>query len=402
MSAPPCPSAAGARHAADSAGHGRRPSGACADGGGGGTRAPGGRKAAGCGGWVRVLHMQPATLRKLPAVPYPLRNCNALAGGPGVAHAPCGSSSCVLCCLLLRPTPRMRCRALAAMQVARKEAAGLVMLGKQAIDDDSNQVRLLACGAAKEQALQQGWWQAQEPKERPAAAVLLSPGLGRHPLTYCPATHAGLPPADGADAGGAAGLAAGHVCLQSGHRWGGQEGNRDAGGGRRPGNGAAAEPSAWRACCAWHACFALRCLLPCAAGASGPACTSRAGIALPHTGVSSSAPPPQVRVGLPAVVTSDLRLNEPRYATLPNIMKAKKKPMETLTPQAGRACCACCVGACMRSAQRSPHAPRQCPLQSLLSLAARMRTCAGKYVVLPTLPCRRDLAMDFCCSPIPI
>ncbi len=35
---------------------------------------------------------------------------------------------------------------------------------------------------------------------------------------------------------------------------------------------------------------------------------------------------------LPAVVTTDLRLNEPRYATLPNIMKAKKKPMETLKP----------------------------------------------------------------------
>ena len=35
---------------------------------------------------------------------------------------------------------------------------------------------------------------------------------------------------------------------------------------------------------------------------------------------------------LPAVVTTDLRLNEPRYATLPNIMKAKKKPMETVTP----------------------------------------------------------------------
>jgi len=35
---------------------------------------------------------------------------------------------------------------------------------------------------------------------------------------------------------------------------------------------------------------------------------------------------------LPAVVTTDLRLNEPRYVTLPNIMKAKKKPMETLTP----------------------------------------------------------------------
>lgn len=41
----------------------------------------------------------------------------------------------------------------------------------------------------------------------------------------------------------------------------------------------------------------------------------------------------RVRVALPAVVTADLRLNEPRYATLPNIMKAKKKPMQTLTPQ---------------------------------------------------------------------
>ena len=36
---------------------------------------------------------------------------------------------------------------------------------------------------------------------------------------------------------------------------------------------------------------------------------------------------------LPAVVTADLRLNEPRYASLPNIMKAKKKPMETMTPE---------------------------------------------------------------------
>jgi len=35
---------------------------------------------------------------------------------------------------------------------------------------------------------------------------------------------------------------------------------------------------------------------------------------------------------LPAVVTTDLRLNEPRYATLPNIMKAKKKLLETVTP----------------------------------------------------------------------
>ncbi|WP_175982981.1 electron transfer flavoprotein subunit beta/FixA family protein [Caballeronia zhejiangensis] len=35
---------------------------------------------------------------------------------------------------------------------------------------------------------------------------------------------------------------------------------------------------------------------------------------------------------LPAVVTADLRLNEPRYVTLPNIMKAKKKPLETVKP----------------------------------------------------------------------
>ncbi len=41
-----------------------------------------------------------------------------------------------------------------------------------------------------------------------------------------------------------------------------------------------------------------------------------------------------VEIKLPAVITTDLRLNEPRYATLPNIMKAKKKPMETLKPNA--------------------------------------------------------------------
>ena len=41
-----------------------------------------------------------------------------------------------------------------------------------------------------------------------------------------------------------------------------------------------------------------------------------------------------ISVTLPAVVTTDLRLNEPRYVTLPNIMKAKKKPFETLTPDA--------------------------------------------------------------------
>jgi electron transfer flavoprotein beta subunit len=39
-----------------------------------------------------------------------------------------------------------------------------------------------------------------------------------------------------------------------------------------------------------------------------------------------------IECALPALITADLRLNEPRYATLPNIMKAKKKPLETITP----------------------------------------------------------------------
>ncbi len=38
-------------------------------------------------------------------------------------------------------------------------------------------------------------------------------------------------------------------------------------------------------------------------------------------------------LSLPAIITTDLRLNEPRYVTLPNIMKAKKKPMETVKPE---------------------------------------------------------------------
>ena len=41
-----------------------------------------------------------------------------------------------------------------------------------------------------------------------------------------------------------------------------------------------------------------------------------------------------VSLALPAIVTTDLRLNEPRYASLPNIMKAKKKPIEAITPEA--------------------------------------------------------------------
>src|SRR5574343_61249 len=39
-----------------------------------------------------------------------------------------------------------------------------------------------------------------------------------------------------------------------------------------------------------------------------------------------------LKLSLPAVVTTDLRLNEPRYVTLPNIMKAKKKPLEVIKP----------------------------------------------------------------------
>jgi electron transfer flavoprotein beta subunit len=40
-----------------------------------------------------------------------------------------------------------------------------------------------------------------------------------------------------------------------------------------------------------------------------------------------------LRLKAPAIVTTDLRLNEPRYASLPNIMKAKKKPIEEKTPE---------------------------------------------------------------------
>ncbi|MDA0786799.1 MAG: electron transfer flavoprotein subunit beta/FixA family protein [Proteobacteria bacterium] len=40
-----------------------------------------------------------------------------------------------------------------------------------------------------------------------------------------------------------------------------------------------------------------------------------------------------IDINLPAIVTTDLRLNEPRYASLPNIMKAKKKPIDELTPE---------------------------------------------------------------------
>ncbi len=44
-------------------------------------------------------------------------------------------------------------------------------------------------------------------------------------------------------------------------------------------------------------------------------------------------PDQTVSLNLPAIVTTDLRLNEPRYASLPNIMKAKKKQLDVFTPE---------------------------------------------------------------------
>ena len=55
----------------------------------------------------------------------------------------------------------------------------------------------------------------------------------------------------------------------------------------------------------------------------------------------------QLRLRLPAVVTADLRLNQPRYATLPNIMKAKKKRCDCLTPEVGAGGGGCAAGRCV-------------------------------------------------------
>ena len=61
-----------------------------------------------------------------------------------------------------------------------------------------------------------------------------------------------------------------------------------------------------------------------------------------------------IKIKLPAVITTDLRLNEPRYASLPNIMKAKKKPIEMLAPGcAGRRRHAAAQGAQGRGAAQA-------------------------------------------------
>ena len=80
-----------------------------------------------------------------------------------------------------------------------------------------------------------------------------------------------------------------------------------------------------------------------------------------------------LRLRLPVVVTTDLRLNEPRYATLPNIMKAKKKPIQQLTPEVHPASYpyhmqyAPFLHACLSSGRFSSEASRQpCALAEVL------------------------------------
>ena len=67
---------------------------------------------------------------------------------------------------------------------------------------------------------------------------------------------------------------------------------------------------------------------------SWPQCTFAANLEIDGKSVTaereSDSGTEKIKINLPAVVSADLRLNEPRYATLPNIMKAKKKPIETV------------------------------------------------------------------------
>ena len=69
-----------------------------------------------------------------------------------------------------------------------------------------------------------------------------------------------------------------------------------------------------------------------------PQCTFAAGVTIEgKTAIidrETDAGTEKIKVPLPAVITADLRLNDPRYATLPNIMKAKKKPLDVLQADA--------------------------------------------------------------------
>ncbi len=79
-----------------------------------------------------------------------------------------------------------------------------------------------------------------------------------------------------------------------------------------------------------------------------------------------------VALGLPAIVTVDLRLNEPRYASLPNIMKARKKPLETL----GAADLGVDVTPRLRTVRVAEPARREpgAKLGSVAELVAKLRT----------------------------
>lgn len=82
-----------------------------------------------------------------------------------------------------------------------------------------------------------------------------------------------------------------------------------------------------------------------------------------------------VKLQLPAVISADLRLNEPRYASLPNIMKAKKKPLDSLTP----ADLGIDVSARLQTLRVSEPAQRQAgvKLGSVEELLAKLKDEAG-------------------------
>lgn len=79
-----------------------------------------------------------------------------------------------------------------------------------------------------------------------------------------------------------------------------------------------------------------------------------------------------VSLALPAVVTTDLRLNEPRYTTLPNIMKAKKKPLETLAADT----LGTSVESSLRTLRVEPPAERSggVKVESVAQLVERLKT----------------------------
>lgn len=82
-----------------------------------------------------------------------------------------------------------------------------------------------------------------------------------------------------------------------------------------------------------------------------------------------------VRLGLPAVLTADLRLNEPRYASLPNIMKAKKKPID-LRPAAQYGVDLTPRLTVLKTAEPAAR-PAGCRLASVAELVERLKTEAS-------------------------